>query len=281
MSIDKIRAYWNQRPCNIRHSPVDIDRDPLTYSRQVSRRKLFVEPHIWTHAEPPLWAGAYVLDLGCGIGTQAILFAKAGAEVLAVDLSQKSLEIARKRVFAEGLENHITLLCEDIEQPWAWLPLYAQRDFDLVYSFGVLHHTPHARWALYGLQSWMTKESELRIMVYNRFSWKALWIMLTYGKGRFWRWAKLIAEHSEAQTGCPYTQTYTPGSIRRMLAHVGYEAVSVTKDHIFPYQIEEYKQYRYVLEPFWNKVPSWLFRWLEHRFGWHLLVQAKPKEYQC
>ena len=278
MTIEQIRNYWDSRPCNIRHSPVDIDQDPLTYSLQVSRRKLFVEPHIWTHAEPPLWKGKYVLDLGCGIGTQAILFAKAGASVLAVDLSQESLEIARKRVVAEGLEDHITLICEDIEHPWKWLPRHAQCDFDLVYSFGVLHHTPHAHRALYGCRPWMEREGELRIMVYNRFSWKALWIMLTYGKGCFWRWAKLIAEHSEAQTGCPYTQTYTPRGIRRMLTRLGYEVVSITKDHIFPYQIEEYKQYRYILEPFWSKVPPGLFRWLEHRFGWHLLVRAKLKE---
>ena len=42
-------------------------------------------------------------------------------------------------------------------------------------------------------------------MLYHRYAWKVLAILLTYGKGRFWRLAELVAHHSEAQTGCPVT----------------------------------------------------------------------------
>ena len=40
-------------------------------------------------------------------------------------------------------------------------------------------------------------------MVYNRWSWKVLWILFVYGKGQFWKLNRLIAQYSEAQTGCP------------------------------------------------------------------------------
>ena len=103
MSIEDVRTYWNNRPCNIMHSLVDIDEDPLLYSQQVTARKFFVEPHIPGFAEFERWKGKHVLELGCGIGTDTIEFARAGAQVDAVDISGRSLAIARQRAVAEGL----------------------------------------------------------------------------------------------------------------------------------------------------------------------------------
>src|SRR5713101_8710980 len=101
--IGKIRDYWDARPCNVRHSPIDVGT--REYFDQVKARRYFVEPHIPAFAEFQRWRGCKVLEIGCGIGTDTMNFARAGAEVTAVDLSEKSIEIARQRAAVYGLSN--------------------------------------------------------------------------------------------------------------------------------------------------------------------------------
>jgi len=64
------------------------------YFDEVEARKYFVEYHIPGFAKFARWRGKKVLEIGCGIGTDTINFARAGAQVTTVDLSGKSMELA-------------------------------------------------------------------------------------------------------------------------------------------------------------------------------------------
>lgn len=271
VQVSRVRSYWNERPCNIRHSPREVGT--REYFDEVEERKYFVEPHIPGFAQFERWRGKKVLEIGCGIGTDTINFARQGAQVTAVDLSDKSIEVARRRAEVFGLQDRIRFFHGNAEELSSFVPVEA---YDLVYSFGVIHHTPHPGAVLDQLRKYVTPESTLKVMVYNRRSWKVLWIVAVYGRGQFWRERELTATYSEAQTGCPVTYAYTPSEGREWLREHGFTATEVFADHVFPYSIPEYKEYRYKRVWYFRMLPHPVFRALEKAFGWHLCMTARP-----
>ncbi|MHA1305523.1 MAG: class I SAM-dependent methyltransferase, partial [Candidatus Heimdallarchaeaceae archaeon] len=122
------------------------------------------------------------------------------------------------------------------------------------------------------IRKYMGPKSVFKMMVYHRYSWKVLWILLVYGKGQFWNLDQLIARYSEAQTGCPVTYTYTKESVKELLKHFKIRKVQV--EHIFPYRISDYINYNYVKTWYFRWMPDSVFKWLERKLGWHLCVEA-------
>jgi 2-polyprenyl-3-methyl-5-hydroxy-6-metoxy-1,4-benzoquinol methylase len=268
--VERVQEYWDRRPCNIRHSLQPVGT--REYFDQVEARKYSVEPHIPRFADFSHWNGKKVLEIGCGIGTDTVSFARNGAKVTAVDLSEKSLELARKRVEVFGLEDRVRFFQGSAEELSTFVPA---EPYDLIYSFGVIHHTPHPKRVVEQIKHYATPGTTIKIMVYHRNSWKAFWIVMTYGNGRFWRLKELIARYSEAETGCPVTYAYSRREARQLLERVGFRVKAVTVEHIFPYRIADYVQYRYRKLWYWRWMPQPLFRMMERLFGWHLCVTAE------
>jgi len=270
--LTRVADYWNSRPCNIRHSPKPVGT--REYFDEVEARKYMVEPHIPGFAEFDRWRGKKVLEIGCGIGTDTINFARAGAQVTSVDLTEKSLEVARQRAKVFGFEDRIRFIQANAERLSDYVPV---EPYDLVYSFGVIHHTPHPERVLEEIRKYVKPGTTLKIMVYNRWSWKVLWILFVYGKGQFWKLDRLIADSSEAQTGCPVTYSYSRTAGRRLLEDHGFRVTRTMVDHIFAFSIPEYVQYRYKQVWYFRWMPRFLFRALERAFGWHLCLTAEPR----
>jgi SAM-dependent methyltransferase len=179
-----------------------------------------------------------------------------------VDLTEASLAVARRRTEVFGLQDRIRFFQADAEQLSRVLPI---EPYDLVYSFGVTHHTPRPGKVLEQIRQYLRPDGVLKVMVYHRYSWK----------GRFWRLDELMARYSEAQTGCPVTYTYSRGQARRLLEEHGFQVEDLQVEHIFPYRIRDYKEYRYCKEWYFRWLPKPMFRVLERRFGWHLCLTAR------
>jgi len=255
VSIDTVKAYWDARPCNVRHSKLAVGS--REYFNEVEARKYRVEPHIPGFAQFARWSGKRVLEVGCGIGTDTINFARAGASVTAVDVSTESLSLARKRAEVFGLQDRIRFFHADAER---LSEAIAPEPYDLVYSFGVIHHTPHPARAASEIRKFMGHDSEFRLMVYAKNSWKHLMIEAGF-------------DQPEAQSGCPIAFTYTHDEVRQELMK-GYEVLSIEQDHIFPFVIEKYVKYEYEIVPWFAAMPREMFRALEKNLGWHTLIVA-------
>jgi len=257
-SIEEVRSYWDARPCNIRHSTAPVGT--REYFDQVDARRYFVEPHIIDFAEFERWAGKSVLEVGCGIGSDTIRFARAGASVTAVELSTASLDIARQRAEVYGLSDRIRFLEGDAENLSA---LLHDESFDLIYSFGVLHHTPDPAAAIQNLRKLCSPRTELRIMLYARNSWKDAMI-------------RAGLDQPEAASGCPIAATYTADEAADLLQ--GFRILEMRQDHIFPYVIESYVNHAYEVQSWFACMPPAMFEALKRSFGWHLLIRAAPDD---
>ncbi|CAF4173900.1 unnamed protein product [Rotaria sp. Silwood2] len=264
-TIANVAKYWDSRPCNIMHS--NSEYGTKQYFDEIENRKYYVEPHIKEFADFPKWRGKRVLEIGCGIGTDAINFVRAGAIYTGLELSKVSLDVTKKRFAVYNLQPE-ALLEGNAEELDKIFPIMndTSKQFDLIYSFGVLHHTPQPRRVIekiVKLNLLKERTGELRIMVYAARSWKAA--MIEAG-----------LDQPEAQNGCPIAYTYTNELVQKLMGDL-FNVKSIEQDHIFPYVVEKYKNYEYEVQPYFKAMPSNMFKALEKTLGWHLLVIAQRK----
>lgn len=260
---EAVRQYWNSRPCNIRHSSKQVGT--LEYFEEVEQRKYFVEPHVPQFADFRAWKGKTVVEVGCGIGTAAISFLKAGCEkYIGVDISDVSIEIAQKRLAVyEFDETRAHLIVGDIEKEDTISTIQSLLHngvADLVYSFGVLHHTSNIRVAIKNIKQLVhPSHGTFKLMLYAKHSWKN--IMIDNGLDQF-----------EAQSGVPIAMTFSKEEADYLLQSCGFRVDEISQDHIFPYKIDQYKNYIYEKEDWFKSMSPEMFNALEKQLGWHLCI---------
>lgn len=254
-TIKDVKNFWDKRPCNIKHS--DKEFGTKEYFDDVEHRKYFVEPHIPAFADFPKWKDKKVLEIGCGIGTDSTNFVRNGADYTGFELSKESLEVTKKRFEVFRLSGKF--YSGNAEELSSFVPV---EKYDLVYSFGVIHHSPHPEKIIAEAKKYMHSSSEFKLMLYSKYSWKSFMIHLGF-------------DQPEAQYGCPIANVYSFKEIEKLLD--GLEITEIKKDHIFPYVIKKYKKYEYEIVPWFRWLPKNIFRWLEKNFGWHTLITCKLK----
>jgi len=251
---ERIVRYWNAQPCNIKHGKSEVGA--LEFYQEVTERRYRVEPHMKEFASFHLWTGKRVLEIGCGIGTDAAEFARLGADYTAIDISTNTIELAKKRFEVEGLEG--TFVCGDASDPKTYKDL---GKFDLVYSCGVMHHFPKIDEMIQNAYDALEPNGEFRFLVYAKNSWK--YSMIRKGLDQF-----------EAQAGCPFAQAYSNDEVYKLLGD-RFHIERLRQAHCFMYNVEAYKQGRYELEPWFAAMPEEMREAVKEYLGWHLLVKAR------
>jgi len=158
----RVRAFWQEHPCGSKFS--DAETGTREFFQAVENHRYEKEWHIPEAANFAATHGLKVLEIGCGVGTDGAHFARAGADYTGVDLTDAAVELARMGFALADLPGRFRVSdAERLDFPDSM--------FDLVYSHGVLHHTPDIRAAISEIHRVLKPEGRAVVMLYHRGSY--------------------------------------------------------------------------------------------------------------
>lgn len=142
---DDVRAFWEAEACGERYRD---EQEQLRYE---------LEPEILDFAAFAGASGLDVLEIGVGMGADFLRWLRAGARATGIDLTERAVALAGQWARAEGFEADLRVAAAEA------LP-FDDDHFDLVYTWGVLHHTPDVpqafREAIRVLKPWWPAQSD-------------------------------------------------------------------------------------------------------------------------
>src|SRR5579864_8230346 len=197
---ENVRDFWNADPCGTRYIE---GKEGLEAH---ARARYSLEPHIFDFAQFQSSRGLRVLEIGVGMGADYLEWLKAGAAATGVDLSAASIEKARQRCVLAG--HQADLRVADAES----LP-FEDDSFDVVYSYGVMHHSPDTAQCIREARRVLKPGGRASIMVYHHPSITGAMLWLRYGlvEGKSLR--QSVFEHLES----PGTKIYTQAEARSLM----------------------------------------------------------------
>jgi SAM-dependent methyltransferase len=159
---ERVRAFWQAHPCGTKFS--DAEMGTREFFERVEAHRYKKEWHIPSAADFASTKGLRVLEIGCGLGTDGAQFAEAGAIYTGVDLTEAAIELARKRFQLFNLPGEFRVAdAERLDFP--------DESFDVVYSHGVLHHTPDIASAVAEIHRVLKPRGRAIVMLYHRGSY--------------------------------------------------------------------------------------------------------------
>lgn len=195
------------------------------------------------------WAGRSVLDVGCGAGVEVVRFARGGARIMGVDLSERAVALTREHVAQQGVRAGLAVA--DGES----LP-FPDATFDFVYAHGIIQYAASDRAVVFECHRVVRPGGLVMFQVYNRVSWLHLLSKVM----------NVPLEHEDA----PELRRYSIAEFRRLLRD--FDRIEIVPER-FPVKSRLHKGWKGALYNAafvgtFNALPR---RWVR-RFGWHLLA---------
>lgn len=264
----EVREFWDAAACGEVYATGESQLDRFNEQR---RARYELEPFIESFARFSDAKDHEVLEIGVGMGADHLRFAEAAPRrLVGLDLTPRAVGLTSERAALSGFETG--LLVADAEN----LPL-PDDAFDIVYSWGVLHHSPDTRSAIREVRRVLRPGGVARIMVYQRASivGALLWLRFALGRGRLTKSLdEIYSEHLES----PGTKAYSLSAIRRLMNEVGFREVR-TDTQLSPGDLLEGAAGQRHQGPLLAAAraiwPRGLIRRFGRRFGLFLLIEAR------
>ena len=247
---DQVRSYWEQEPCGT-GAEIAGTLEPLSreWFERIEAHRYVVEPFIHSVAQFTRHRGKRLLEVGVGAGTDHLQWARAGCECHGVDLTDAGIATTRARLELYGLASDLRRI--DAER----LP-FPDSSFDVVYSWGVIHHSERPAAIVAEIRRVLRPGGLFIGMIYGRRSLAVLklWLRHALMKGRVWRsFADVVWNHVESVG----TKAYTVREARGLLA--GFAQTEVTP-LLTTYDTTSF--------------PRWLARFFPDDWGWFIAFRA-------
>ena len=267
-----VRKFWGTCPCGVTHSAAPAGSHEFFRETEEHRFSIHTDwdrPFLKEAVAFERYHGKRVLEVGCGIGVDALQWAKSNNSVVALDYNMPSCRITRDRFEDAGARGaYINGDAENLPFPDA--------SFDIVYSFGVLHHTPGTEKAIREVHRCVKPGGKAIIMLYYRWS-AMVWGEVVWGcgirRGGLWKagsMAEVLSRYTEWDSQAsgnvnPLTKAYSKREIRRMFRP--FRGVEIELHYLWPGHFGPLRR----LLPM---VPASLKRRLPGVFGFNAVIEA-------
>ena len=256
---DEVTSFWNDASCGETLLLEQVDKEG--YELQ-SLERYTLEPEIESFAEFDRFAGKRVFEIGVGLGADHQRFAENGALLTGIDLTERAVEHTRKRFDYAGLKSDVRVA--DAEK------LEVDDDScDLVYSWGVIHHSPDTPQIINEIFRILKTGGRAKIMIYHKWSVVGLMLWLRYGLLAFRPQLSLSDIYSQ-QLESPGTKAY---ELFSQFANVKITTLLTHADLLTSGAGQRHKGFLLTLA---RKVwPRWLLKTLFNRYGLFMLIEAR------
>lgn len=225
---DEARAQWGHDPAGSSHAGEAELGTPESFAN-IERQRYREQPWMHRTFHFERYAGARVLEIGVGLGTDHLQFARAGARTTGIDLTPRCIDLTGQRLRQEGFEPDLHVMdAEALEFP--------DDSFDAVYSFGVLHHIPSTERAFREVRRVLRPGGVFLGGLYSRESYFHARIVLEWVlRGRFLKYPyeHLLAD-VEYSTGDarPHVRLFGKEELREILHRTGFSTVAINRRHV-------------------------------------------------
>lgn len=207
MDSDKkaVEEFWDKASCGEDLYLRNQQRDGYV---EHARRRYELEPIIEEFAQFESATGKKVLEIGVGLGADHQRFAQAGARLTGIDLTARAVEHTRRRLALFGLDS--ALSTGDAENL-----VFPSDEFDRVYSWGVLHHSPNTPKAISEVHRVLRPGGVANVMIYHKWSLVGYMLWIRYGLLRLRPWMTLTEVYARYLES-PGTKAYSTEEAKRM-----------------------------------------------------------------
>lgn len=258
---EQAQTQWNATACG----ELTGDKNTVEYFLRVEKDRYSQQDWVHDYFNYREFSGKRVLEIGVGQGTDLMQFAKEGAEVFGVDITDNHLELTKCNFVLQKKE-------VDLRKADATSLPFPDEYFDCVYSFGVLHHIPEIDKVMTEIQRVLKPGGGVMIALYHKWSaFHIFWKLLANGLRNGWLFSKgyagLLATIESGADGVavkPWVKLYSKSEMRRLLKAFEIEDVSIHQlmaDHFWP--------------PFLAKWMSPFIPRLERYVGWYVTSKSR------
>lgn len=248
---DEVRSYWEQEACGTQKKVVgEVEKFSREWFEKVETHRYQVEPFIHSVVQFTRHHGKKLLEVGVGAGTDHLQWARAGLDCHGVDLTDEAIETTRRRLEVYGLSSNLQRI--DAET----LP-FEDNSFDVVYSWGVIHHSEHPEKIIAEIHRVLKKGGTFIGMMYGRYSLFSLkiWFSFALRSGKPWRsFADVIWNHMESVG----TKAYTVPELKKLFSAFNeFEGTPITT----PAEL--------------NNLPQWIRRFIPSSWGFFIAIKTQ------
>ena len=267
---ERVKEHWEREACGTRYASAP---DRKLFFDEISSARYSLEPYIPAFADFPSALGKAVLEIGVGAGADFQNWCTHAFHATGVDLTEKAVALTKERLELNSIpQERYVLQKSDAEN----LP-FDSESFDLVYSWGVLHHTPDTVRAFREVFRVLKPGGVVKAMIYHVPSWSGLMMYLRCGLARG-KFSLTMKEAIFADLESPGTKAYSLDEARSLLLGAGFEKITASAklgpgDLLLIKPSEKYTASIYRL--IWQVYPRWFVRLIGDRYGLCLLIEAK------